>query len=194
MINSFHWRESNNPPLWEIQSDEVVADFHSKLVHKYTAQHPDGRHHDFFVLDGILDWIQCIGLTKNKEIVLVSQYRAGIKDLTLELPGGGIDKNEDVVQALYRELREETGYTGSDPIHLNTCFPNPAIQTNCVHFYLLKNCEKIYQTDFDPSEDLTTHLLPLDQLDAAIDHNIFQHSITLEGLLIFQRWLKKNKL
>ena len=124
--------------------------------------------------------------------MLVSQYRAGIKDLTLELPGGGIDKNEDVVQSLFRELREETGYTGSEPVHLYTCYPNPAMQTNRVHFYLLQNCEKTYNTDFDPEEDLTTHLLPLDQLDKAIKSNIFQHAMTLEGLLLFQRWLKDN--
>lgn len=193
MTNSFDWRKGNNPPLWEIQSDEIIANFHSRLVRKYAAQHPDGRHHDFLIIDNIPNWIQCVALTKNNEIVLVSQYRAGIKDLTLELPGGGIDKDEDVVQSLFRELREETGYTGSDPIHLCTCFPNPAMQTNRVHFYLLQNCEKTCDTDFDPEEDLTTHLLPVDQLEAAIDNNTFQHAMTLEGLLLFQRWLKKNR-
>lgn len=192
MTNPEDWRKGKNPPLWDIQSDEIVANFHSRLVRKYAAQHPDGRHHDFFIVDAIPDWIQCIALTKNNEIVLVSQYRAGIKDLTLELPGGGIDKNEDVIQSLFRELREETGYTGSDPVHLYTCYPNPAMQTNRVYFYLLQNCEKTYDTDFDPEEDLTTHLLPLNQLDQAIKSNIFQHAMTLEGLLLFQRWLKEN--
>lgn len=193
MINPLDWRKGKNPPLWDIQSDEVIANFHSRLVHKYSAKHPDGRHHDFFVLDAIPDWIQCIAITKNDEIVLVSQYRAGTKNLTLELPGGGIDKNEEVVQSLFRELREETGYTGSNPVHLYTCYPNPAMQTNRVHFYLLQNCEKTCDTDFDPEEDLTTYLLPINQVENAIDNNIFQHAMTLEGLLLFRRWLKQNQ-
>ena len=193
MIDSFAWRKGKNPPLWNIQSNELVYDLHVGWIRKFSGQHPDGRKHDFLILDNIRDWVQCIALTKKNEIVLVSQYRAGSNDLTLELPGGGIDKNEDVICGLFRELREETGYSGKDPVHLYTCFPNPAMQTNRVHFYFLQHCEKEFDTDFDPAEDLTTHLLPLDQLDKAIDDNIFQHAITLEGLLLFQRWLKKSR-
>ena len=41
------------------------------------------------------DWINVIALTSENEIVLVEQYRYGIKKPTLELPGGVCDPGEN---------------------------------------------------------------------------------------------------
>ncbi len=191
MINNWDW-DRKNPPIWTIESETICHDYGFCKTYCSKARHPDGRVHDYHLMD-CRDWVQCIALTKKNQLVLVSQFRIGNKALTLELPGGSVDKDENIIHALQRELVEESGFTGDNPVHLGTFYPNPGMQNNQVHFYLLQNCEKTQETQFDPDEDLATYLLPLEQLDAAISKNIFQHAITLTGLLLFQRWLQIHK-
>ena len=45
-----------------------------------------------------------------KEILFLNEYRRGIKKKTLGFPGGHIDKNENPLSAVKRELFEETGF------------------------------------------------------------------------------------
>ena len=191
MINK-HWTwDQKRPQIWNLNSEEILQDHQWFKCLRRKASHPDGRSHNFLILE-CRDWVQCLALTQEKQIVLVSQYRAGSNTLTLELPGGSVNQCEETLQAACRELREESGFSGHNPTLLYSSYPNPAMQTNRVHFYLLTDCKKTHPTNFDPDEDLATYLLPLKQLDEAIADDIFQHAITLTGLLLLQRWLKAH--
>ena len=192
MIDTWFSRQEK-PPKWAIVSKHLLHDDRIWKVYRCHGRHPEGCEHDFFVINNRKNWIQCLAITGNKELVLVSQYRIGNNDITLELPGGGIEDNESVEQAAFRELREETGFAGEQPMLLYSCNPNPATLTNRVYFFLIRNCKKIYDTQFDTAEDLRTHLLPLNMLDKVIDQGTFQSGVTLAGVLCLQRWLLKQK-
>ena len=97
------------------------------------------------------------------------------------------------MHALYRELREDSGYTGDKPILLYACYLNPACFNSHVYFYLLQNCEKTCDTDFDPTEDCATYLLPLEHLDDAMGRQIFQNAVTVTALGLLRRWLGRQK-
>lgn len=47
------------------------------------------------------------------ETLLVEQFRPPLQQAVLEFPAGLIDPGEDVTQTAVRELREETGYSGT---------------------------------------------------------------------------------
>ena len=53
-----------------------------------------------------------LALTSAHEVVLVREFRPGIEEELLELPGGLIDGDEAPTDAARRELLEETGYAG----------------------------------------------------------------------------------
>ena len=192
MMTEVGFQGQEIPPKWKIVSKQFLHADRVWDVYNYHGIHPDGREHDFVVIKNQKDWVQCLALTPDRKLLLVSQYRVGSDDITWELPGGGIDESEATEHAAIRELREETGYSGENPILLHSCFPNPASQSNRGYFYLLQNCKKCYDTQFDATEDLRTHLLPLDKLEAFIDQNVFQSGITLTGVLGLQRWLRRQ--
>jgi len=47
---------------------------------------------------------------EKREIVLIKQYRPGPDCNSIEIPAGSIRKNETLLEAAKRELKEETGY------------------------------------------------------------------------------------
>ncbi len=84
------------------------------------------------------DWTLALPVTEDGRLVMVRQYRFGVRALSTEAPGGVIEPGEDPVVAAARETEEETGFAGGRARLLGTCAPNPAIQSNRCHFVLLE--------------------------------------------------------
>ncbi len=76
--------------------------------------------------------------TKEK-VLLVKQYRPGVKGDTWEVPAGLIDNGEDPRTAAFRELREETGYSFEDVVEVdcleNGVYASPAYTTEQLYFF-----------------------------------------------------------
>ena len=167
--------------IWTRQSSEPVADCRVfKVREDFCERDSDGAKHSFFVVEAP-DWVNVIALTKEKEAVLIEQYRQGTEEITLEIPGGMIDAGEAAEDAARRELLEETGYEASEFIFLGKSRPNPAIQTNWMHHYLALDCEKTRETDFDEHESLLTKLASLAEVDKFIKNGHITHSLAVAG-------------
>ena len=126
-------------------------------------------------------WCNIIALTPEDEVVMVEQYRHGIDDYTLEIPGGMVDPGEDPVDAAVRELLEETGYAGDPAIHLSTVHPNPAIQSNTCTTALLHNAIKHQPQSQDEGEDIHVRLVPLSNVMSLITTNVITHTLVISA-------------
>lgn len=56
------------------------------------------------------DYVSVLGVTCDGRIPLVKQYRPALEKVTLELPGGLLEKGEEPASTAARELYEETGF------------------------------------------------------------------------------------
>jgi 8-oxo-dGTP pyrophosphatase MutT (NUDIX family) len=143
---------------------------------------------DFVVLNPP-DWVNVIALTPDHQIVVVKQFRHGLDDFALEIPGGVIDQGENFIAAGIRELREETGYEGENAQLLGTVDPNPAFQSNRSHLIMVSNAKPSAEISWDPDEEIEVSVLPVDQVLALARNGGITHSLVLNALFMFEpKW------
>ena len=140
--------------------------------------------HDFYILES-KDWVNVISLTPQKEVVLIRQYRHGIRDITLEIPGGILEKKDSPKEAAQRELREETGYQESDIILLGDVHPNPAFLDNRCYTFLARDVFRVGKQEQDDKEDIEVLLRPLDEIPRLIQEGEITHSLVLAAFYRF---------
>ncbi len=111
-------------------------------------------------------------------VVLVRQFRipvylGGDQAFLLEVPAGKIEKDDDAVETLHREVLEETGYRISNPRHLFSVYMSPGAVTEKLHFYAAivdADCKVALGGGLEEeNEDLELVELPLADALAMID-------------------------
>lgn len=143
------------------------------------GKHPLTGQQKTFSLIQAGDWVNVIALTRDDHVVLVKQFRFGVGELLLEIPGGMVDPGEEPLTAAKRELVEETGYTAAEWRLLGTSLPNPAIMTNTLHTYLALDAEKTAETAFDDSEVIEISTLPLGRVQELMVRGEVDHALVL---------------
>lgn len=121
---------------WKIShSKYIVNDKFLRLRSDSCVTPEGGVIDDYYVLE-IGDWVNCIAIDADGNVVLLRHYRHGVQKYLMEFIGGGVEGGESPEDAARREAREETGYVGGSFFHVGTSYPNPASHTNQVHSYL----------------------------------------------------------
>jgi 8-oxo-dGTP pyrophosphatase MutT (NUDIX family) len=157
-----------------------IFDVQSVDFHHPTRPQPQ----DFFVISAP-DWVNVIALTPERHLVLVRQFRYGTNDFSVEIPGGVMDAGEDAVTAGVRELREESGYTGTSARLLGTVHPNPAMQNNRCHLVLVENARRDAALEWDPDEEFEIMTRPVDEVYQLAYAGGITHAMVLDALLLF---------
>jgi ADP-ribose pyrophosphatase len=137
-----------------------------------------GQEHEFYLIDSP-DWVNVIPLTPDGKVILVKQYRFGTQEFSLEIPGGMLDPEDTPAGAASRELLEETGYAGDEPILLGTVHPNPAIHTNRCYTYLIKNVTCQNPPCQDSTEDIEVQKAPLSEIAQLIRERKITHALVI---------------
>lgn len=169
---------------WEILSSRTVYKMGSTEMREEVCHHPaKGLKAPFFRLF-LMDWVNVVPITPGGEVLLVRQFRKGVHDFTLELPGGTLDAGEtDPAGAGLRELTEETGYSTDQITSLGWVHPNPAAQNNKCHFFLAENIYPVQEQELDKWEEIELVKVPWDQIPGKIEKGEITHSLGILGLM-----------
>jgi len=174
------------PRKWTtIESDHVYQTPIFDLL-RHQREHPHrGRHH-FYVLSAP-NWINIIPLTPSQEVVMVHQFRHGIEDHTLEVPGGMVDPGEEPGVAARREMIEESGYDSDNIVAIGKVHPNPAIQGNYCFSFFARDVRLIGKPpQHTGAEETEVVTVPLADIRKMIATGEITHALTITAFSFLQ--------
>ena len=178
-------KHEKTPSRWEKLGDSILTK--TRIFDLRTAhyRHPVRKtERDFYVVHSP-DWVNVIALTPDYHLVMVRQFRFGVDDFSLEIPGGVMDLGETPVEAGLRELREETGYAGQSARVFGRVHSNPAILNNACHFILVEQAVSATSLDWDADEEIEVLTAPVDEIYAWAHSGRITHSLVLDALFYF---------
>jgi ADP-ribose pyrophosphatase len=109
--------------------------------------------------------IVVLPITSEGNAVLVVQPRPLTKEgVTIELPAGYVDEGEMPIEAAYRELMEETGYSSNELQLLGSFYQDQGCSRSVNHLYLATGCTKMSDQDLDKDEYIICFECNLEEL------------------------------
>ena len=177
------WQSGEKKLLLKTAVFDVTS---SRNTHKEGSREVQG---DYIVLDAP-DWVIVIPEIEDKEggqkeFFMVKQWRHGSKCLSVEFPGGVIDKGEEPEQAARRELLEETGCKAGKLTKLGVVNPNPALFSNHVHFYLAQDLESTNTQNLDNDEFVNVIKVPVADIKKDMGSEQFPHALMSTAMMFY---------
>ena len=172
---------------WITEKETVIVDSpFMRFFSRDCRSSEDGARHRFYLFHS-RDWCNVIPVTEDGKVVLVRQFRIGIDDHALEIPGGVVDTEDGRhADAAIRELAEETGYVplpGAATRDLGWTFPNPAIQDNRCHSFIVGPVRKEREQALDHGELMDVVEVPIEEIPARILSGEIRHGLILNAFL-----------
>ncbi|HKI44894.1 MAG TPA: NUDIX hydrolase [Balneolales bacterium] len=177
---------------WNTESESIT--FSSAVFTLKTVQRTSqlsGNTGTFFTLN-TADWVNVMAVTKNQKLVLVRQFRHGISDICLEIPGGMVDPGENPAQSAARELLEETGYQGDPPVEIGVVHPNPAIQSNRCYTFLITNAHQVSEPNPEENEEIEPALYSLSAVGDYIRQGKITHALVIAAFYWYMLYTGEN--
>jgi len=168
---------------WKILQSDYVVENEKYRLRKDICQVPDGTIiQDYFVREEPDAVIMCC-VTKDNHVVLVRQYRHGLGATTLEFPGGYISRHDiNAVEAMRRELMEETGFSVDRVEPLGTFILAPSSAAAKVTVYLGTDGERITAPQYIPDEHTEVELVTLAALPELVKNPDFVSMVHVAAL------------
>lgn len=165
------------------QRSRVVLETPIFSIREDDAVHPrTGVGRTYYVLQAPT-YVNVVALTTDARMVLVRQWRHGVREVCLELPAGLAEPNEPPEQAAARELLEETGYEAGRVSLLGSVQPNPAHQDNRLYTVLAEDCRAVDRgPNPDEGEDIEVVLIDPADLTELFRTGALANAMTVCGL------------
>ena len=150
---------------WKVLKSEYLSRQPWFTVRKEEVELPNGNRIPEYYIFEYPEWINVIAITKEQKFVFVSQYRHGLGITAYELCAGVCEKEDaSPLISAQRELLEETGYGNGNWSELMVIGVNPSTHTNQTYCYLATDVEPVTVQHLEATEDLSVHLLTLDEV------------------------------
>ena len=162
---------------WKVLESEYLFNEPWLTIRRDKCELPNGNIMPAFYVQEYPAWASAFALTKDNKVLMIKQYRHGIEEVTIEVPGGVVDKGEEPSTAIRRELLEETGYEFESFEFLGKVCANPSTADNYLHMYLARGGEKVAEQKLDETEDVEVVIYTIDEVKQLLKENKIVQSL-----------------
>ena len=172
--------EEANP--WKTKEGHLVYENPWIRVTEYQVVNPSGNDGIYGVVS-MKNWaVGVIPLDENDYTWLVGQFRYALEEYSWEIPMGGGTKEETLLEAAKRELKEETGLIAEDwekliKIHTSNC-----VTDEMGVAYVARKLSQ-GETDFDETEELQIKHLPFKEAYQMVLEGKITDSLSVAAIL-----------
>ncbi len=111
-----------------------------------------------------------VPIKEDGKIIILRQYRFAVSRRVLEFPAGTLEKDENPLNSIKRELGEEAGYTASKWDSLGLMLPCPGYSNEEIHLYLARDIEALKEKPKgDEDEDIEVLEMTKEELNKCIE-------------------------
>ncbi len=133
--------------------------------------------------------VAIVALDEAYNVLLVKQFRLAAGQVTLEIPAGLLEPDEDPLAAVGRELQEETGYRPLNLQSLGGVYVAPGYTTEYIHLYYATAYEYA-PLQQDDDEFVESVKMPMTQALQLIETGEIIEAKTIVALLRVARYLQ----
>lgn len=146
---------------WTVLAEEDITPSPWFPLTKQQVQLANNNVYDYY-LSRLGDVVQVLAITPQNNVVLVRQYKHGLGQVTLEVPGGLQQTNQSIIQSALNELEEETGIkaTAEQLIPLGKIAINPTKLKQETYGFIVFDGEITAEQKLDATEDIEVVLIP----------------------------------
>jgi len=175
-------------PLKKIDVKEICRGRRVVLLQKIFETH-DGEK----IFKDVINFGEAVAIVPmidDDHVVLIKQYRAPIERWIHEIPAGKVESGEDTIDAVKRELIEETGYMPREIIYLKSIYTAPGYSDEIIHIFIAKDLVYVGSKP-EKGEIIETKIYRLsDAIDIVLKEDPSDVK-TLVGLLLAKENLKR---
>lgn len=119
-----------------------------------------------------VDGVMAIPMFHNDDLVLIKQFRPAINDYIYEFPAGLVEKNEDEVAAMKREVFEETGLTVVDYTRIiKPSYSSVGMSDESIAIYMCDVEGEITTEHTEADEDIEIVIVKMEDAKRFIEEN-----------------------
>lgn len=182
--------DTNNP--WKTINSEIVYETPWLKLKKDNVKTPYGK-------DSAYTYISHQGsvagviINPQNEIYLVGQYRYPVQEFSWEIVKGGIEKGEEPLEAIKREISEETGIVASDykllakDLHIENSSSNER-----GNVFLVSGTIEMGEQSLDPTEKIITKKVPFQEALNMVYEGKIKDTYSIVGILLANKVINNS--
>ncbi len=161
--------QKQNLDHWTVLDTEKVYDAGKRLqVSRQKVCLPDSRIVDDYFQIELPSFATIYAVNEADQVLLLKQYKHGVGNVCLTLPGGQVEAGEDAEFTARREMLEETGYGGGRWYAGPTLVLHGNQRIAKAHIYVARNVIKLGDAASGDLEEARLTTMPRSELRAAV--------------------------
>ncbi len=180
---------------WKCKKSELIFNERFFKIKKDTIKLPTNEIIEWIYMDS-KDSVMVVGMTEDKKLIMIRQYRYLVDDEVIEFPSGGLHNNENAEEGAKREFEEESGFKCDSLIKLGSFYETYGQLNRQIHIFFTSNITRSKQNLDNGKrgfEDIKVELIDFDEaVKLALENKIVAMGSSLAILLLKEKIERKK--